>query len=403
VKRKIFPFVFFLLSIVLSIERSLDPFLFEEDLGEGFVVLRIEGEHRLEENKLIAKAKVLGGDFPEIYNKGALLTVYDALDLPSRYIKTYAKVKVSEGRVYITSSYANLSFADIKPSLRDRMISRVEGKIEDPEVKNLVLTYFLGEDQELLPLKVQSAFLITGLVHLLVVSGGHLTALALMLRYLAPYRYGLLLSFVGISLYSLFLVPSEPPILRAYIMSVFVIFLLAYGERPNLLGTLFVSGAIILFLYPEYVRSYSFWLSFCATLYIILSLKDAPKKNVIFLSFWVSFFAFLGTMPIVSLLSFSAPFSIILTPLLTPLFGLFTLCGFLDMMTLFSLPSFHLELLGQLIVKSVLFFSHFAPKVFFNFSLWEAVLSLVLGSVGLYLLKGWKKLLVSVVFIPFLF
>jgi hypothetical protein len=72
VKRKIFPFVFFLLSIVLSIERSLDPFLFEEDLGEGFVVLRIEGEHRLEENKLIAKAKVLGGDFPEIYNKRAL-------------------------------------------------------------------------------------------------------------------------------------------------------------------------------------------------------------------------------------------------------------------------------------------------------------------------------------------
>jgi len=402
-KLKYLPVAFFLFSILLSIQRGQDPFLFDEDLGEGFVVLRIEGEYTIEEGRLLSKVKVLGGDFPEIYGRRAIFIVYSALDLPSRNLKAYAKVKVSKGRVFITSSYRDLSFTESKPSFRERMIKRVEEKFEDRQVKSLVLAYFLGEDQELLPLKVQSAFLTTGLVHLLVVSGGHLTALALILRYLAPYRYGLLLSLVGITFYSLFLVPSEPPVLRAYLMAVFVILLLLYGERPNLLNILFLSGAIILLFYPEYVYSYSFWLSFCATLYIILSLRDAPKKGLVFMFFWVSFFAFLGTMPIITLLSFSAPFSVILTPLLTPLLSLFTVYGFLDMVTLFSLPSFPLELLGTAIIKTVVFFSDFAPTVFFKFRLWETVLSLSLGAFTLYFLKGWNKLFAGVVFVPFLF
>jgi competence protein ComEC len=62
-----------------------------------------------------------------------------------------------------------------------------------------------------------------------------------------------------------------------------------------------------------------------------------------------------------------------------------------------------LEVMGRFINTSVMFFSDFAPTLFFNFSLWEAVLSLSLGAVLLYFLKGWKKLLVGLVFVPFLF
>ncbi|WP_448587277.1 ComEC/Rec2 family competence protein [Thermocrinis sp.] len=396
------PVVLFLLSLFLSFLRQ-DPYLFEEDLGEGVLVLRVEGDYEVEKGRLTSKVKVIGGDFPEIYDRRAILRVYGALDLPSRFIEVYGSVKVSKGRIYISSSYADVSFAEVSPSIRDRMVKRVEQRIEEQEVKSLVLAYFLGEEQEVIPLKVQSAFLTTGLVHLLVVSGGHLTALALLLRYLAPYRYGLFLSLIGITLYSLFLVPSEPPVLRAYIMAVIAILLLLYGEKPNLLGILFFSGAIILALYPQYLHSYSFWLSFCATLYIVLSLKDPPRKDMVFLSFWVSFFAFLGTMPIVSLFSFSAPFSILLTPLLSPLFAVFTAYGFLSMLTFFYLPIFPLEILGKLINQVVIFFSHFAPMVFFDLSKWEAVLSLTLGAIALYFLKGWEKLFVCVVFLPFLF
>ena len=220
------------------------------------------------------------------------------------------------------------------------------------------------------------------------VSGGHLSLLALMLRFLAPYRLGLWLALLGVSFYALLLVPSEPPVLRAYLMILASILLLLYGERPNLLGILFVSGGVILLLFPEYVSSYSFWLSFCATLYILLSLRDPPRKDVVFLSFWVSFFAFLGTMPILSLFSFSAPFSILLTPLLSVPFLAFTFYGFLNMLTFFSLPGFPLEVMGRFINTSVMFFSDFAPMLFFNFSLWEAVLSLSLGAVLLYFLTS---------------
>jgi tryptophan synthase beta chain len=268
--------------------------------------------------------------------------------------------------------YKDVAFANVPPSLRDRLAKRLEDKIKDQEVRALALAYFLGEDQGVVPMRVQSAFLTTGLVHLLVVSGGHLSLLALMLRFLAPYRFGLWLALLGVSFYALLLVPSEPPVLRAYLMILASILLLLYGERPNLLGILFVSGGVILLLFPEYVSSYSFWLSFCATLYILLSLREPPRKDVVFLSFWVSFFAFLGTMPILSLFSFSAPFSILLTPLLSVPFLTFTFYGFLDMLTFFSLPAFPLEVMGRFINASVMFFSDFAPMLFFNFSLWEA-------------------------------
>ena len=399
----LFPLLFFLLSLILAVPRSYDPYLYEEDLGEGRLILRVEGVGEVSEKGFSARVKVLGGDFPEIYEKTAFLRVYGAEDVPSKYLEVYGKVRVKEGRIFISATYKDVSFANVPPSLRDRLAKRLEERIEDQEVRALALAYFLGEDQSVVPMRVQSAFLTTGLVHLLVVSGGHLSLLALMLRFLAPYRLGLWLALLGVSFYALFLVPSEPPVLRAYLMILAFILLLLYGERPNLLGILLASGGVILLLFPEYVSSYSFWLSFCATLYILLSLRDPPRKDVVFLSFWVSFFAFLGTMPILSLFSFSAPFSILLTPLLSVPFLAFTFYGFLDMLTFFSLPAFPLEVMGRFINASVMFFSDFAPTLFFNFSLWEAVLSLSLGAVLSYFLKGWEKLLVGLVFVPFLF
>jgi competence protein ComEC len=170
-------------------------------------------------------------------------------------LEVYGKVRVREGRIFISATYKDVSFANVLPSLRDRLAKRLEERIEDQEVRALALAYFLGEDQSIVPMKVQSAFLTTGLVHLLVVSGGHLSLLALMLRFLAPYRLGLWLALLGVSFYALLLVPSEPPVLRAYLMILASIVLLLYGERPNLLGILFVSGGVILLFFPEYVSS----------------------------------------------------------------------------------------------------------------------------------------------------
>ncbi len=393
------PLLLFFLSLLLALPRSSDPFLYEGELGEGLLILRLEGVGEISKSGFSSRAKVLDGDFPEIYGKSVLLKIYGAEDVPSKFLEVYGEVRLKEGKVFISANYENVSFANVEPSLRDRFAKRLEAKIKDPEVEALALAYFLGEDQSIVPLRVQSAFLTTGLVHLLVVSGGHLSLLTLMLRFLAPYRLGLWLALLGVSLYALFLVPSEPPVLRAYLMILASILLLLYGEKPNLLGILFISGAIILFLFPEYVVSYSFWLSFFATLYILLSVQNPPKRNVVFLSFWASFFAFLGTMPIVSLFSFSAPFSVLLTPLLSIPFLVFTFYGFLDMFTFFSLPAFPLEITGKFINASVVFFSDFAPKLFFKFNLWEAVLSLSLGAVLLYFLKEWEKLLVCVVFL----
>jgi competence protein ComEC len=228
----LFPILFFLLSLILAVPRSYDPYLYEEDLGEGRLILRVEGVGEISEKGFSARVKVLGGDFPEIYEKTAFLRVYGAEDVPSKYLEVYGKVRVREGRIFISATYKDVAFANVPPSLRDRLAKRLEDKIKDQEVRALALAYFLGEDQSVVPMRVQSAFLTTGLVHLLVVSGGHLSLLALMLRFLAPYRLGLWLALLGVSFYALLLVPSEPPVLRAYLM-ILASILLAFVWRKT--------------------------------------------------------------------------------------------------------------------------------------------------------------------------
>jgi competence protein ComEC len=185
----LFPILFFLLSLILAVPRSYDPYL--EDLEEGRLILRVESVGEISEKGFSARVKVLGGDFPEIYEKTAFLRVHGAEDVPSKYLEVYGRVRVKEGRIFISATYKDVAFANVPLSLRDRLAERLEDKIKDQEVKALALAYFLGEDQSVVPMRVQSAFLTTGLVHLLVVSGGHLSLLALMLRFLAPYRLGL--------------------------------------------------------------------------------------------------------------------------------------------------------------------------------------------------------------------
>jgi competence protein ComEC len=130
----LFPLLFFLLSLILAVPRSYDPYLYEEDLGEGRLLLRVEGVGEVSEKGFSARVKVLGGDFPEIYEKTAFLRVYGAEDVPSKYLEVYGKVRVREGRVFISATYKDVSFANIPPSLRDRLAKRLEDKIKDQEV-----------------------------------------------------------------------------------------------------------------------------------------------------------------------------------------------------------------------------------------------------------------------------
>ncbi|MFN3814114.1 MAG: ComEC/Rec2 family competence protein [Aquificaceae bacterium] len=397
----------FLLILPFSFFRAHDPYTEDENLGRGYVVFESNGIPEQKGSYIEIRGEVVGGEFPEIYGKRALLKIYGAESLEFRTVGLEASVKVRKGKVFLSASYGMLkAIYPKKKSIRDGFIEKAEQRIQDKEVSSLFLAYIFGEEQDVLPLRVQSSFGLTGLTHLLVVSGSHVTLIALMLNKIAPHRYGILLSLLGITFYVLLFVPYEPPVLRAYVMLFFALLVKLFYRRPDLLGLLFLSGCLILSVYPHYVKSYSFWLSFFATLYLILSVRNTEGIKrffntrfkvkawyYLFLSFWSSLFAFLGTAPLVASFSLVAPVSIIATPVVAVLFVPFTAYSLLEVVSSFNLPTFPVEALGKLIIKLVDVFSslEFTLRSFISFE--KAMFVETLGAFTLYFLKDWWKLI----------
>lgn len=408
-REDLLPLVFFLLTLALAlwrVEREL-AYLWEEELGEGYMHVRIEGIPQIEDNRLKTTVLIKGGDFPELYDKKAHLTLYGAEDIPSREFILRAKAKVFEGRVFLSASYKDIEKPVPVESFRDHLMQKAQEKIKDPEVEALVLTYFFGEAQDLLPSDLQYAFRQTGLVHLLVISGSHIALVFLLLRYMLPYPYGLYLAFAGVSLYALFAVPPEPPVLRAYLMLFLWLLVKLFEGRANPLGITLYSGSLLLLYKPEFLTSYSFWLSLFATLYIVLSLENFKKEGSylyqnLFLPFWTSLFAFLGVSPLILTFSNTSAGSIVFTPLMAPLLFPFTLFGLLELTTFFSLPAFPLEITGRLLTGFVSFLSNFDLQVNKGFDLMPAVAVLLMNALLLYFLKGYYKLFTLLVFLVWL-
>ncbi len=376
-KGELLQFALFLAVLVFSLWRTEgeNRYLWFEEGGK--VYLKLAGVPVETDSGLTLKAKVVGGDFPEIYGKLAFVKIYGLKDLPLSSFILYGKVKAEDGKLFISGSYKDIKGFISQGSLRKAYIDRIEEKIKDEEVKALVLTYLLGEARESLPQDLQYYFTKTGLVHLLVISGFHVGMVFLILRYLLPYPYGLLLGAFGTSLYVLLLVPKEAPVLRAWLMLLLWVFVRLFEGRPNSLGILLFSGSFLLLLKPEFSQSFSFWLSFFATLYIILGLRLLPEKDsklyrYVLLPFGVSLFAFLGVSPL--LLSFthtsfgSIPFSPVVGYMLFP----FTAYGVLELITFFSLPTFPLELMGKCVLWCVKIFSFFDLRMAFYLSLKSA-------------------------------
>ncbi len=383
-------FVSLLLFALWRVERDQRFMWFEE---EGVVDLKLLGVPVETDRGLSFRAEVLGGDMADLYGRKVFVSIYGLKDLPVETFSLYAKVRAKGDKVFLSGSYQDIE--DIRPreqSIRYIYLKRAQEKTKDPQVKALLLTYLFGEARESLPQDMQYYFLKTGLVHLLVISGFHVGMVFLLLRYALPYPYGLLLGILGVSLYVLFLVPKEAPVLRAWLMILLWVFVRLSEGRPNALGILLLSGSLLLLIEPEFSQSFSFWLSFFATLYIILGLRLVPKDGSAFyrygvLPHLVSFFAFMGVSPLLLSFTHTSAGSVVFSPLVGYLFLPFTAYGLLELFTFFSLPVPPLELMGKAVIQVVELLSVFDLRVGFDLSVESSFAISTLGAFLLYLLS----------------
>lgn len=381
----------FLLAALLAFQRSSLPDFVERDAYvRGFLV----GDLIRDPNRTTGRIRITESEVEEVEGRKALLQVYGYLPPEAKEISFLGKVVVRNNRVFLYTSGREIDLIASERGVRDLLIDRYRSVSFHREMVPLGLSFLFGEPRELLPSGVRRDFLHTGLVHLLVVSGLHVGTVALVLSRMLPRFSGMKLSLIGVGLYTLLLVPKEPPVLRASLMFSLMILSLLTFRRPNALAILLFSGTSVLLLYPQYVFSYSFWLSFSATAYIILAVRDLeaslPVKTLI-----ASASAFTGVAPLISTFSGVSPLSVILTPLLSPLVLIYSLFGVLSLLTLMSFPPFVdlFNLAGFLFQKAVKLASHLSFTLYPRIGSFEAVLLTLLGLTLLYILRGYFRLI----------
>lgn len=156
-------------------------------------------------------------------------------------------------------------------------------------------------------------FQLTGLVHLLVVSGGHLVFLERILHVFFS-KVPRFQFFLGFLLFVFTLLTGfQPPCVRAFTHWC----LQRYSKRTRLFWrpwqTTLISGLGLLLLFPNWLSSYSFLLSWGCALAVSVRSKGVIRKQI---TLYVTLLPFL--LP----LSAPHPYSIILNLFITPLFGL---------------------------------------------------------------------------------
>ncbi|MEO6508524.1 MAG: ComEC/Rec2 family competence protein [Patescibacteria group bacterium] len=122
-----------------------------------------------------------------------------------------------------------------------------------------------------------------GLTHLVVLSGMNITimcsVISLMTAKLSK-RLAVVITIISIVIFIGF-VGVQAPAVRAAIMSILTLVAILYGRKTLALYTLVVSGVISLLLWPKWLTSISFHLSYAATLGLILFAREikTPDKS----------------------------------------------------------------------------------------------------------------------------
>ncbi|WP_461832524.1 ComEC/Rec2 family competence protein, partial [Aquifex sp.] len=315
-EKVIIHFLLFLSTLVYAYKKAYLPNLKEYTI---YVKLEITGQWEIQEGKAIATAKIEESELEKLEGRNGVLILKKPFYIPkAKRIEIFGNVSVKNNSIFITTFPWEVEELPPKNKVREKFIKLFKEAVKNEELRALGLAFIFGESKRNIPVELERIFLHTGLIHVLVVSGFHVGLIFLVISKFLPRLKGELLGLLGVFLYAHFLVPHNPPVLRATLMlSFYVLSLLSFRKHCSLCSLFFVS-TILLILYLHFVFSYSFWLSFFAVLYIILVLNELNAPNIV-KGFLVSFSAFTGTAPLIGSFSFITPLSVILSPLISPL------------------------------------------------------------------------------------
>ena len=161
---------------------------------------------------------------------------------------------------------------------------------------------------------LRETFMRSSILHLIVVSGSHLLFLEKMVKGLVRYRILTLFLLLFYTATALFQAPVSRALVNLYIRQLAQARKWAWSQTQVSL----FSGILCLFFFPQWSHSYSFLLSWCASLALaFISDHQWPKRPLEQAAFIYGFFLY----PL-SFISHPHPLAILFNALITPFVGL---------------------------------------------------------------------------------
>ena len=335
--------------------------------------------------------KVINSDKDFLIDK--VINVYLPIEAKAFYkshISFLGKVKFYERKIYayplrnfllinnkISSFYYIETFKEtLKNNYEERTLS------QDTYSLGIAITF---GDKSFLETETRKAFIKTGLIHLLVISGMHVAILVFILlsiTFFLPKKVREAIPIFVIPIYA-FLTGMNIPVVRASTMAVLYYLAKFFYLKVDSIILLFWIGTIFLIFSPSSLYSPSFQLSFLATLGILLFVNYSPKpkkavEKYILYPVFISFIAVVFISPV--LIYHFGGFSlsgILFTPIFIPIVYIYVLLSFLNVITGFLLEPLVklMDLVGLFFIKAISFLENFSLYLQdFNFNLLAAIL-----------------------------
>lgn len=179
-------------------------------------------------------------------------------------------------------------YADPGPTLHDRLnryrqdqLNRID-RIFSPQSAEMIKALVLGDDQTMDP-DLIDAYRLFGLIHLLVVSGMHITVIFgfiyFVLRRIGVIKeYALIVLLLLLPVYVL-LTGAQPSAVRSGLTAALIVVLALFGRsRVNMTDMLSFSCLIMVFLNPLTVYDLGFQLSFTVTFAMMVAGPEVMKR-----------------------------------------------------------------------------------------------------------------------------
>ncbi len=267
----------------------------------------------------------------------------------------------------------------IDPDTRDAFI--ISGVVHVLAVSGLHVGYVLliftaiGGDKSGIDPDTRDAFIVSGVVHVLAVSGLHVgyvllifTALGRILR--LPWGWDKLMVILALMAFAT-LTGGKPSVVRATLMAAVYVLAPLVNRNSNLANIIAVSALVLLLIKPDYIVDPGFLLSFTAVISIVifynlfnnllpLNWRVNEIKNPGLKTLWgltlVSLSAQLGTLPLTIMYFQRIPVIALLANLMVvPLVGVLVACGFLLLLVgWFPLIGFIVGSAAKLVAETII-------------------------------------------------